>query len=392
MTTRTIRVRVVAGVAVFGLIAAACSSSSSSTSKSSTTRTTTAAAKPAAVVYPGTQWDHVDAASAGFDQAGLDEIATRAKKGGSNCFLVSRRGKIVDEQYWNNTTPDSAQEVFSATKSYTSTLVGIAQHDGKLDIADKASKYIPQWAGGPSADVTLKNLLQMDSGRHWDVKTDYLDMAVTAKDKTAFSIALGQDAPPGTKWVYNNAALQTMATVLQQATGEDPATFAQDKLLGPIGMAQSRMIKDASGGTLMFMGLQSTCRDMARYGYLMLNNGKWKNTQVVPAAWVHDATGHSSQPGNAGYGYLWWLNRKGPIVDPLLAAVGKPGSEVTIGQMAPGAPADMYWAIGLGGQFIQVDPGSATVVVRLGPARAPDGAREFSQRDTADVVTQALTK
>jgi CubicO group peptidase (beta-lactamase class C family) len=183
--------------------------------------------------------------------------------------------------------------------------------------------------------------------------------------------------------------LALAASALNEAP---PSLYAQEKLLGPIGMTQSHMTKDRSGGTLMFMGLQSTCRDMARYGYLMLNNGKWKNTQVVPAAWVHDATGHSSQPGNAGYGYLWWLNRKGPIVDPLLAAVGKPGSEVTIGQMAPGAPADMYWAIGLGGQFIQVDPGSATVVVRLGPARAPDGAREFSQRDTADVVTQALTK
>lgn len=391
MTKRTIRVRVVAGVVVFGLTAAACSSSSSK-SKSSATRTSTTAAKPAAVVYPGTQWGHVDAASAGFDQARLDEIATRAKKGGSNCFLVSRRGKIVDEQYWNNTTPDRAQEVYSATKSYTSTLVGIAQHDGTLNIADKASKYIPQWVGGPSADVTLKNLLQMDSGRHWDVKTDYLDMAAAARDKTAFSIALGQDTPPGSKWVYNNAALQTMAAVLQQATGEEPATYAQDTLLGPIGMTQSHMTKDASGSTLMFMGLQSTCRDMARFGYLMLNNGKWKDTQVVPAAWVDDATGHSSQQGNAGYGYLWWLNRKGRIVDPVLAATGQAGAEVTNGQMAPGAPADMYWAIGLGNQIIQVDPGSDTVVVRLGPARAPDGTPAFTQRDTADVVTQALKR
>jgi CubicO group peptidase (beta-lactamase class C family) len=328
----------------------------------------------------------------GFDPAKLDEIAAEAEAAHSNCLLITRKGKIVGEWYWNGTSASTSQEVFSATKSYASTLVGIAQAEGKLDIDDKASKYIPEWVGTPSDDVTVKHLISNNSGRHWDAATDYVTMAVREPDKTAFSIGLSQDAPPGSTWAYNNSAIQTLDEVLQKATGQSPSDYAESKLLAPIGMTNSEMKKDPSGNTLTFMGLSSTCQDMARFGYLFLRDGNWNGTQVVPSEWVEEATGRSSQELNAAYGYLWWLNRRGNIADPARPTTGRDGGDEKDSQMRPGAPEDMFFALGLGDQIISIDPGSETVVARLGPVNVPKDAPGFGTGDAVKVVTEALTQ
>jgi CubicO group peptidase (beta-lactamase class C family) len=278
-------------------------------------------------------------------------------------------------------------EVFSATKSYTSTLVGIAEADGKLDVDDEVADYVPEWKGTPSEDVTIKNLISNDSGRYWDFETDYQKM-IGAADRTAFSIGLSQAADPGAVWVYNNSAIQVLEAVLEKATGQPVADYAQEKIFEPLGMADTKMTTDNAGNANVFFGLQSTCRDMARFGHLFLNEGSWDGTELVSAGWVDEATGAQSTPLNASYGYLWWLNRKGPQPNPI-AATDPNAPQAPDGQSVPSAPEDMYWAHGLGDQIIQVDPGSDTVVVRLGPATEPAGGG-FGRGQTSDVVTWAL--
>ena len=80
-------------------------------------------------------------------------------------------------------------------------------------------------------------------------------LAAKAEDKTAFAVGLGQDAPPGTVWRYNNSAIQTLSAVLRAATGRSASDLAAERLLAPIGMAHSRMTQDRAGNTLTFMGL-----------------------------------------------------------------------------------------------------------------------------------------
>jgi CubicO group peptidase (beta-lactamase class C family) len=380
----------------FGLVAASCSGSGSSDSGSGSGSGDGGEGEAAAdaFVYPGVEWEEVDPAEAGFDPARLEQAAARAEETRSNCLLVTRQGRLVSEWYWNEGEPETPQEVFSATKSYGSTLVGIAQADGALDIDDPASEYIDEWVGTPSEDVTVRNLLSNDSGRHWDAATDYARLPFE-QDTTGFGIGLDQADEPGTTWNYNNSAIQTLDAVLEEATGEDPAAFADERLLGPIGMDHSEMGHDPSGNTLIFMGLRSTCRDMARFGYLFLRNGAWDGEQVVPEDWVAEATGQASQELTSGYGLLWWLNRRGPVLGPLGAMSGPadPGEDVQEGQMAEGAPEDMYWALGLGGQVVSIDPGSETVVVRLGPPALGGGAGgtgAYGPGDAAQIVTEAL--
>src|SRR5215207_2524174 len=341
---------------------------------------------PDAPVYPGADWARRDAAEAGFDPAILEDIAAEAEANDSACLVVSRHGRIVADWYWNGTNADSTQEVFSVTKSFTSTLVGLAQADGDLALDDSASEYVPAWADTPAAAVTVEDLISNDSGRHWDLQTDYLGLT-SATNRTAFAVGLGQDAAPGQVWAYNNAAIQTLDDVLSGATGHEPAAMAAERLLGPLGMADSRMTTDGAGNTNTYFGLRSSCEDLARFGYLFLREGRWEDEQVVPAEWVEAATGSPSQEINAGYGYLWWVNEEGPITGPLNPMTVEQAATAPHRRVVPTAPADMYWAQGLGGQVVQVDPGADTGVDRLGPGTA--GATD-GMANTSRVVTEAL--
>lgn len=156
-------------------------------------------------------------------------------------------------------------------------------------------------------------------------------------------------------------------------------------------MDHTEMTLDGAGNTLMFMGVKSTCEDLARFGYLFLRHGEWDGEQVVPADWVEAAVGRPSQAINDAYGYLWWLNRPGTVLGALQAtgAGEQPGGE-TPPQLVPGAPEDMFFALGLGNQIVAVDPGSESVVVRLGGGTPEEGAPAFEPARAAAVVTDAL--
>lgn len=340
--------------------------------------------------YPAQEWDRVAAADAGFDQTELDQVAAQAEAAGSSCLVVTRDGVLVDERYWGGADAETPREAFSVTKSVTSTLVGIAQDRGALDVDDSASGHIPEWQGTTAEAVTVEDLLSNDSGRHWDAATDYRDMAIGAQDKTAFAIGLAQDVAPGEVWAYNNAAIQTLSAVLEGATGQAPADFADDVLFEPIGMAHSHLGTDAAGNTLTFMGLQTTCLDLARFGYLMLRDGAWDDEQVVSSDFVEAATGTPSTPLNAAYGYLWWLNHEGPISSPLAATTGAGDGTTREGRLAPGVPADAFWALGFHNQIVAVVPSEGVVAVRMGPQ--PPAGVTFTQTELTTGVLDALVE
>lgn len=341
-------------------------------------------------VFPGDEWETVDAATLGFDPDRLDELAAEAEAADSTCLMVVRDGRVAGEWYWGEGAPDAAREVFSVTKSFTSTLVGLAVADGDLDLADPVATHVPEWAGTDSEAVTVRNLVANDSGRAWSLAGDY-GVLVAERDRSAYAVGVGQDDPPGETWVYNNTAIQVLSEVLEAATGVEPADYAAERILEPIGMDDSAMGLDGAGNTSTFMGLRSTCRDLARFGHLALNGGRWGDDQVVPAAWLDEATGAPSTDLNAAYGYLWWLNREGPIGGATQAVGRLDAAERDVGQLVEGAPEDRYWALGLGDQIVQVDPGSATVVVRMGPPNlGGGGGPEFDTADTSRIVDEAL--
>jgi CubicO group peptidase (beta-lactamase class C family) len=325
--------------------------------------------------WPIPDWQVVDPAEAGLDPLVLEALAADAAAAGSDCFVVTHDGRIVGEWYWNGTGPDFEREAFSVTKSITSTLVGIAQDLGVLDIDQPASDFIHEWRGTPSEGVTIRNLLANDSGRFQTAESDYVQMATREADKSAYAIGLEQQHEVGTVWVYNNAAIQVLEEVLERATGSEVGTFAAEHLFGPLGMG-STIDSDEAGNTLTFMGAQMSCRDMARFGLLTLRGGEWNGTQVVSSAWISEATRPSTSL-NAGYGLLWWL-----------FGLDDDAAPTAPGQGAVPVGSDGYAALGLGGQIIAVVPDHDLVVTRLG---AP-GAGRFGLYDVLARLQTDLVK
>lgn len=324
--------------------------------------TTTTAPDPRA--WPDDDWDRIAPAAAGIDQAELDALAADAEASGSRCLAVFRDGELVADWYWKGSEPATESEAWSVTKSITATLVGIAQDEGHLDIDQPASDFITEWQGTESEGVTIRNLISNDSGRYHDNATDYGQMAAIAPDKTAFSIELGQEFDPGTDWVYNNAAIQTLEAALERATGVPVDEYAAEKLFSPIGMS-SDMTFDRAGNTLVFMGMQSSCLDLGRFGLLYLRDGEWDGEQVLSEDFVAEATA-PSQDLNPSYGYLWWL-------------LGSGDRETAAGQGSLGDGASGYAALGLGDQVMAVFPDDDIVVTRMGDAGGGFGAAQISE-------------
>ena len=330
-------------------------------------------------------WATTTPKQAGFVPRRLDRIAAEAKAEQSSCLAVVRDGRLVAD--WNWGTPrTTARQVFSVTKSIASTLVGIAVRDGDLALDDPVADYVPEWAGTDSADVTVRDLLSNTSGRYWSESTDYHDLAY-AQDRTQYAVDLPQEHPRGTVWAYNNAAIQVLDRVLATATGRPTYRFAQARLFRPLGMAHTSLTRDPSGrSTNLFFGAHTTCLDLARFAQLHLRQGKVGGKRLVSAAWVREATGRPSSDLNAAYGHLWWVNQYGVLrgsLDPV-DEHDQP-LETPVGRLVPDAAESLYAAIGLGGQIAMVDPGSRTIVVRLGPSSGSD----FGLRDAARVVTWA---
>jgi CubicO group peptidase (beta-lactamase class C family) len=338
-------------------------------------------------VYPDSNWAQGRPSELGFSGSALEQIANEADPE-TACIVVTRHGEIVYEEYWNGWTEESTELVMSVTQVYTSTLVGIAQDEGLLDVDDKVSEYIPEWVGTPSEDVTIRDILSHVTGRQSTNSignTELHQALLAAPDPGRFAMGLPQEHPPGEVWSQNIPALELLNPILRAATGMDMADYGQEKLLGPIGATHTRFTQNGNGVTWAHSFLETSCRDAARFGYLYLRRGNWDGTQVVSEEWVDEATS-PSQNLNRGWGYLWWLNEPGSLVsidNVLTPDYDEPGDL----QLVPDAPESMYWALGFGGRFIQVDPATDTVVVRLGGA-----TQEGMEAENMHLVTRMVTE
>ena len=318
-----------------------------------------AAAPAAGYVYPGADWTADAPENHGLSADGLQAMSAVADRFNSSCLMVIHDGVLVGEWYWDGfDRSTNVVNVFSVTKSITSTLVGIAQDQGKLQIDQPASTYIPRWVGTASEGVTVRNLISNDSGRFWSFESDYVTGLLPALDQTAYGIGLSQQFDPGTVWEYNNSAIQALEDVLSEATGEDVGRYASTQLFGRIG-ASASMTPDASGNPLVYQGVTASCDDMARFGYLALRGGQWNGEQIVSKQWIQQATQPASDL-NSAYGYMWWLNRKGQVVEPSF-----PGRSEYDGQLVPGSSDQLFAAVGAFGQLVIVDPTDGYVIVRL---------------------------
>ncbi len=368
------------GALIALVLLAACSNEPADPATTAPTTAETPMPTTPAPTYPGKDWGE----SKQGDFAKLDDDLAAAR---STCFAVIKDGELVHDAYWAGASERSTRPAYSITKSVTAILVGMAADEGKLTLDDRASTYIPAWRTTAARDVTIRDLLSNTSGRHWDYATDYSQMVRRASDKTAFAIGLGQDNKPGTTWDYNNSAVQTLEAVLQKATGEDVAAYAKGSLFDPIGLRDTTWAHDRVGNTTTYSGIESSCHDLARIGYLMMRSGAWDGKQLVSKQFVTEATRSSSQL-NAAYGLLWWVNRPGRVITIEQAAGFSKDKPPYDGQLAPGVPDDTFWALGYGNQFVAVIPSEGVVAVRMGSR--PDTPEQLTFSSFTEGVLKSL--
>lgn len=246
-------------------------------------------------------WQTVEPSSVGINPLALKEHQQLCERTGADACIVIRQGKIVQELYSARyRVPIYAM---SSTKSITGLLVGMLIEDGKIKSIDEpVCNYINQWCTGEKAQVTLRHLLSMTSGlpRMWE------EGVASVGDKNPFVIKLPLKSEPGKTWNYSNEGVQMLSPILDKAAGEPIQDYARKRLFEPLGMSQTRFHLDTKGHAWTYADMETSARDFARIGLLMLNKGKWENRQIVSQQWIKLST-EPSQNLNSGYGLLWWL-------------------------------------------------------------------------------------
>jgi CubicO group peptidase (beta-lactamase class C family) len=292
-------------------------------------------------------WTTKSIADLGWNQSAVQPLLDYLELKHTKSFMILVNGRIVLENYFNGHTATTPWYWASAGKTLTSTVTGIAQQEGLLNINNKVSDYIGTgWTSAPLAKenlITCKNLLSMDSG---------------------LNDALGDDVSPsnlqyvadaGTRWAYHNVYVK-LQDVVASASGQTWTSYFNTKLRDKLGMTGGAWIDSGDGLNVYW----STTRNMARFGLMALNKGKWNGAQIINETYFNQAT-NTSQNINLAYGYLWWLNGKASYHLPQTQLVFK-------GSIVPTAPNDMFMAWGKNDQKIYVIPSKKMVVIRMGEA------------------------
>jgi CubicO group peptidase (beta-lactamase class C family) len=255
--------------------------------------------------------------------------------------LIIKNGYIVAEQYYSDAFgQDSLHRIYSCTKSLVSALMGIAIDQGSIsNVDEKMIDYFPEYTidnmTEAKAEVTLEELLTMSAGLEW-YELDYLyddekntfNAWSSSEDKVKFVLDRPMVADPGEEYSYNTGISHVISAIIQKATGVRTDSFGVEMLFQPLGIDHYYWPVDNRGVAYGGNGVKLTPRDMAKFGYLYLKNGKWENEQIVPASWVEV----SQQPHikrkfipDSYYGYQWWVS------DELgYSAVGYAGQRITI--------------------------------------------------------------
>ena len=294
--------------------------------------------------------------------------------------VIVQRGRIVGERYRPGFGPHTAYRTWSVAKSLTGALVGILVADGRLGRDDSAP--VPEWQspGDARGRITLADLLHMSSGlaeRGAAAEAIYFGGADSIAEITRAEL----EAEPGTRWRYANRDTLLLVRAMRQVIGDDVSywSFPRRALFDRIGMRHTVAETDWRGNFVLSSQVQSTARDLARFGLLLLQDGEWNGERVLPEGWV--AYGRTPAPArSSGLRGLW--------AHGALGLLGY-GAQLWLFERSWILPFDGFGALGSRGQLVIVVPEHELVVVRTGLDSEVDQVFFRADRFVAD-VSEAL--
>ncbi|MHA2262913.1 MAG: serine hydrolase domain-containing protein [Candidatus Thorarchaeota archaeon] len=263
-----------------------------------------------------------------MDSAKFDEMLERIEEEGwfVNFIVVIKDGYLVYEKYFHRIyRPAGKVDLFSTTRSVTAATFGIVLDRGFVDnvnqpildfFPDRTVENLDSW----KENISIENLLTMTSGFEWDEWTtfygspdnSYTQMR-TSRDWTEYILNLPVNTEPGTTWNFCGGDSQLLSAIIENRTGERTSDFAEEHLFTPMGITDYRWLTASGGASNGAGGLQMSPHDMAKFGFLYVNNGTWDGSQMISEEWVHNSLNPQfaiSEEGSYGidshYGYHWW--------------------------------------------------------------------------------------
>lgn len=329
------------------------------------------AAPRQSMVFPGASWQETTPDAQGVDavklQAAADWLKSNTPQDGVNELVIVRNGTLI----WKGTNIDKKHGIWSCTKSFTSTVLGLLIDDGKCTLDTKASGTLSSM-NTTYPNVTLRHFTTMTSG--YRANGDTTSGGYThGPSSTPFNPSTTPlFTPPGSKYAYWDSAMNQFGNTLTRIANREIEVLFKQRIADPIRMDTAKwswgdwgtvsgIVVNNGAGNHQRMNISA--REFARLGHLFLNRGKWNGQQLISAAWVDEATKTqvpASTPmgsvslspiyGPGAYGYNWWTNG--------VKADGK--------RKWPGAPATTYAASGYNNNDMFVIPDWGMVIVRLG--------------------------
>ncbi len=239
-------------------------------------------------------------------------------------LMLVRHGQVVAEGWWTPYAPDLKHTLYSLSKSFTSTAVGMAVAEGKLTVDDKVVSFFkddaPETISENLAAMRVKDLLSMATG-HAKEPTGAMRADGNKNWIKAF-LAATVDHKPGTHFVYNSGATYMLSAIVQKLTGKTVLDYLKPRLFAPLGIEGADWEVDPNGINTGGWGLRVRTEDIAKFGQLYLQKGMWNGKRLIAESWINDATSAQiMQPGDdskrassdwlQGYGYQFWRCRHG---------------------------------------------------------------------------------
>jgi CubicO group peptidase (beta-lactamase class C family) len=257
--------------------------------------------------------------SQGVSSGGIVQFLDAADKSGVelHSFMVVRHGKVVSEGWWSPYGPSYKHVMFSASKTFTATGIGLAVAEGRLKTSDKVISFfpnsLPDTLGPHTRELDVKDLLTMSVGQEPAANVRGGDDWIRA------FLATEPKHEPGTVFLYNNFATFMLSAIVQQVTGETLFDYLRPRLFEPLGIRGIDWDLTPQGINVGMIGLRLRTEDLAKFGQLLLQRGKWNGKQLLPESWVAEATSrHIASSGSGvdwgqGYGYQMWRGRHNSV-------------------------------------------------------------------------------
>jgi len=348
------------------------------------------------MVFPDQHWQETEPEAQGIDStkfnAAVSYLKNNSGTDGVKELVIIRNGVMI----WKGSDINKMHGVWSLTKSFTSTVLGLLIDDGKATLNTLAKDYVPSMAQ-VYPDITLRHFTTMTSG-YYAVGDETRGSYKHGPSRTPFKPAPAPlFKPPGSRYAYWDSAMNQFANVLTRIADEPIEELFKKRIADPIGMDRAKwdwgdfgridgiVVNGGSGNNNKHIFISA--RELVRFGHLFLNRGKWKNKQLISASWVKAATkAHvpasipleplSGADGRGVYGFNWWVNGIKPD--------GK--------RNWPGAPYSTYAASGYNNNDMFIIPEWNMVIVRLGLDQSERSITNAVYSNFLEKIDQAIIK